>query len=783
MRKLFIHIGRHKSGTSSLQKFLCQNYELLLEFGYEYPLLGRRPIAHHLLAKALSGTCDLDESDKYEVDELLLSIENSQCNVILSSEAFQNVKPQSLARVLKGDFDIYIVCYFRDQLSYLLSSYSQAIQNQALTESIEQYSKRLFNNLNYNDFIKSWEEAFPDASLIVRSFDKKLLTGEDIRVDFLDVLSLNELERFRFDSKDQNPSIGNKLLEYKKALNRSIGSIGLDTKLLYRVLSELSGLNADYSLDKKITQCIYDVATETYTAQNLLFKNNWGIQLSDGFKDVSVSNSTVELDVEDIFSITAAIEAKHSTIGLKIIDSLDDIFDIPTPPLNIYVKFIQDRFGVPIFDEAFCTELVNEEVLIGLVSKLLSMHIGLQDTIALSSLVKLKLRQSNQFNLLINEIAIYQNNLKLDISHRGKGVTVLSSIVRPDSEHMGVILNHAVPLVLAGEKVSIVLMAEMEWPSWRKQAGEAFREKFTRALVEYLDKSALDYLNKELVCSELRIFVSPRPNILASLLCENVIRFEGVARFRCSNVYAKDILNKCNVTTVLFSSAVADVKYTDRVLVRHENPLERQISFHPPIRIKPDSDRVFNMTSFGGIKKLISVYSSNRISHGLSNLTDNDWCGLEKLFTKYPYLSWTLIGAADVTVAYEAIPDSVPSFVRERILIMGVSSLDTVYRSDNVILALPGIPGAGGVGISSLKHGMLVLTIDDMQSDLNNLVPESLRFANMEMIFKKIAEINSGQDVSDYFFAIKERLSELGDLRGRGKALSDIVNLNALDHS
>ena len=50
--EIIIHIGRHKTGTTSIQHFLVLNEELLLnQYGIYYPEIGRCPLFkyHHPL--------------------------------------------------------------------------------------------------------------------------------------------------------------------------------------------------------------------------------------------------------------------------------------------------------------------------------------------------------------------------------------------------------------------------------------------------------------------------------------------------------------------------------------------------------------------------------------------------------------------------------------------------------------------------------------------------------------------------------------------------------------
>lgn len=88
--RLILHIGRHKSGTSSIQHWLKRNNDLLSTNGILYPKSFRKGVAHHNLVDILdprrSGAADLD----FAANQILREV-TEEDTIILSSEAFQNV--------------------------------------------------------------------------------------------------------------------------------------------------------------------------------------------------------------------------------------------------------------------------------------------------------------------------------------------------------------------------------------------------------------------------------------------------------------------------------------------------------------------------------------------------------------------------------------------------------------------------------------------------------------------------------------------------------------------
>lgn len=126
-RKLFIHIGMHKTGTSSIQYAMHRNHDILLQNGYLYPLTGRHPLAyvqHDLFFRALAsappagGVFAIAETVDPEVlfRALLQEISLTNCNsVILSAENFWLLQSSEISRLGEwlADFEILPIIFIR----------------------------------------------------------------------------------------------------------------------------------------------------------------------------------------------------------------------------------------------------------------------------------------------------------------------------------------------------------------------------------------------------------------------------------------------------------------------------------------------------------------------------------------------------------------------------------------------------------------------------------------------------------------------------------------------
>lgn len=289
MKKLILHIGRHKTGTSSLQRFLVENRGNLENHNIYYPNGGIQGFGHHLIAKSLSRKeMKLKNLDKVLQKPLFIDFlrelnrKKDSHNIVLSSEAFQNCNPIHVAEVFSS-FNVEIHVYLREHASYLLSSYAQSVQATSNYMTLAEYEENVFH-ADYEKFINQWYEAFGRTSVNVYLFDKAHLTNGDIVQDFLKrILGFNESSRgkFIYSAKDQNPSLGGRLVEFKRLLNKNGIADGKGDSEIYQALKKMTlidkyqdkiRMDKDiyYNLDKKYSEGNSRLSTEIFNDSEAL---------------------------------------------------------------------------------------------------------------------------------------------------------------------------------------------------------------------------------------------------------------------------------------------------------------------------------------------------------------------------------------------------------------------------------------------------------------------------------------------------------------------------------
>ncbi len=227
MKKLFLHIGLDKTGTTTIQNFLYQNRDNLHNSNYLYPQTGLTktvpplcPAQHNLgwlIIKSPNATPALGTWK--EVHE---EIENANLdNVIISSEylGFANKKQIGILESKLKSYEVKIIVYLRRQDLRLESVYTQLVKVGKCATDILSFIERRKKNSESDYFkrLEPWKQAFGNSNLIVRPLEKTQIPN--ICQDILKVIGVTNFEHFsEVNSKNIKP--GRKALEVLKFANK-----------------------------------------------------------------------------------------------------------------------------------------------------------------------------------------------------------------------------------------------------------------------------------------------------------------------------------------------------------------------------------------------------------------------------------------------------------------------------------------------------------------------------------------------------------------------------------
>lgn len=267
MKKIYLHIGMSKTGTTAIQYFLHNNRDKLpqLDYGYINPA-NDSAINHSPLVNCLKGASNLKKDQKWIpfLDQLFESKPN---NLIISSEnLFYHTRALDLdylATALRG-FSVKILIYLRRQDEWVQSQYAEYVKyctGKPGAISLGQWLARNMDRcLDYYDLLKIWRMHFPEADFNVRIYEKRFF-GDDIINDFCLAVGLSDTSIL---SKDLSPSQKNISLSYEavemkrlfnkieipKHLNSTIVNILKQASAFQRQLSDGSKRSLLSSLEK-----------------------------------------------------------------------------------------------------------------------------------------------------------------------------------------------------------------------------------------------------------------------------------------------------------------------------------------------------------------------------------------------------------------------------------------------------------------------------------------------------------------------------------------------------
>lgn len=236
MRKLFLHIGTEKTGSTSIQKFVTKNCSVLLpKYGILWPknsLLfsnnGHFPIAGSFLepkerdfvpqelcsnpqtiSSTLAKTCEISNPEMVVLSAEHFSSRFRECHIRTLSNALQ-------------DFDVKVIVYVRRQDNMALSYFSTGVRYGRREWFSSNEVKPSVFIYNLRGLIDSWAKYFGKQSIIVREFERSQLTGGDVVIDFLSILKIGDLSGLCTTHLKENEALTIKQLKFLVALNKRL---------------------------------------------------------------------------------------------------------------------------------------------------------------------------------------------------------------------------------------------------------------------------------------------------------------------------------------------------------------------------------------------------------------------------------------------------------------------------------------------------------------------------------------------------------------------------------
>jgi hypothetical protein len=195
MTSIYIHIGLHKTGTTSLQYFLDINRELLLKNGILYPKTGI-PDKHNLYGQHQFAWI-LFENRQFWDDNIWVRLQKEYekerpANIVISSEGFNNLEKhgiESLKDLLPSD-NIKIILYLRSYLGFMKSFYFEGLKKNLFSGSFKDFILNKYSKIDYNSYLERWSAIFGEKNIILRIYDE-IESNTGLIQDFCSIIGFN----------------------------------------------------------------------------------------------------------------------------------------------------------------------------------------------------------------------------------------------------------------------------------------------------------------------------------------------------------------------------------------------------------------------------------------------------------------------------------------------------------------------------------------------------------------------------------------------------------------
>ena len=229
MKKLYIHIGTHKTGSSAIQRALqLAEYDMRKENIVYIP---REKVPDSILNSALATSfTNNDISIGKRFFDKWINSSPEACNLVFSHEdlsgnPFDGYKnsycvAQSIREMTKGR-QVIIIVYLRRQDFFVESFYNMRIRAGGHRD-FNDFNNNIFKGktLNWYELLKNYAHFFGKENIITRRYDKKYLyENNSLIIDFANIIGSETLKNVAL-ALSYNSGINRDALEILRLCNK-----------------------------------------------------------------------------------------------------------------------------------------------------------------------------------------------------------------------------------------------------------------------------------------------------------------------------------------------------------------------------------------------------------------------------------------------------------------------------------------------------------------------------------------------------------------------------------
>ncbi|MDO6732734.1 sulfotransferase domain-containing protein [Marinovum sp. 2_MG-2023] len=282
-KKLIIHIGHYKTGTTALQVFLSQHLRFLANRGISYPDLMMHNAKHSafafsiLAAAGVTGRLMHDypaESPPHEMwGELMRVIDaGTSPTTLISSEEFMRIGQfpaavDILREVLSNrpeGLDIQIIAYLRDPQAHVQSWYNQLIKMNLPVSDLEHATCGTIEDIHYDyrRALEPWINIVGKENVILRPYVNNRKDPAALHRDFFDVLGIPLPDKLVRAGADPNPRLDDRVSELLRLMQNMGFPRASINAVRSQAMSYLETQDAKRSIEEKSIEDIREQSLE-----------------------------------------------------------------------------------------------------------------------------------------------------------------------------------------------------------------------------------------------------------------------------------------------------------------------------------------------------------------------------------------------------------------------------------------------------------------------------------------------------------------------------------------
>ena len=196
MQTLYLHIGLHKTASTTIQRCLNHNQQIFKQVGYSIPQADR-PLANwHNIAWGFLNRHRYAPRNG-TLDDLIHEMNASGFSkFIVSSEEFDLLVPEqiSLIRDKTAHMLVKIIVFLRRQDQWLQSAWATHVKRGLTQQDFHGWHKQRLEaewRLHYYEFLQKWSDIFGRENIIVVPLETGFLKDRHVFIHFLEACDIH----------------------------------------------------------------------------------------------------------------------------------------------------------------------------------------------------------------------------------------------------------------------------------------------------------------------------------------------------------------------------------------------------------------------------------------------------------------------------------------------------------------------------------------------------------------------------------------------------------------